>query len=73
MQSNFLPPEHGLSLVKSGTFAFHIEDTSAYRIIRDTYDEKLICDLSEVLMFPPQRMLGIVQKNSTFRELFTYG
>lgn len=73
VQSNFFPPEEGIRLVKGGTFAFHIEDTNAYKLIRDTFDEKLICDLSEVLMFPPQRMVGIVQKNSTFRELFTYG
>lgn len=73
LQSNFLPFELGMDLVESGTFAFHVEDSTAYKIAQETFDEKIICELSEVLMFPPQRMVGIVQKNSTFRELFTYG
>lgn len=75
MQSNYFQPEFGMELVKSGKFAFHVADSSAYKIIRETFDEKLICKLSEIEMFPPQqkRMLHIVQKNSTFRELFTYG
>lgn len=64
-----------MELVKMGKYAFHAEDSTAYKIIRDTFDEKLICKLSEIEMFPPQqqRMVQIVQKNSTFRELFTYG
>lgn len=62
-----------MELVKMGKYAFHAEDSTAYKIIRDTFDEKLICKLSEIEMFPPQRMVQIVQKNSTYRELFTYG
>jgi hypothetical protein len=73
MESNFFPADRGLDLVKSGSFAFFVEDSTAYKIIRDTFDEKVICELSEIEMFPPQRMVAIVQKNSTFRELFYYG
>lgn len=72
-QSNFFTPEHGMELVKSGSYAFHVEDSTAYEIIRRTFDEKIICKLIEIEMFPPQRMILPVQKNSTFRELFTYG
>lgn len=75
IQSNYFKPARGMELVKMGKYAFHAEDSTAYKIIRDTFDEKLICKLSEIEMFPPQqqRMVQIVQKNSTFRELFTYG
>lgn len=72
-QSNYFAAEHGMELVKSGVYAFHVEDSTAYKIIRETFDEKLICKLSEIEMFAPQRMVQILQKNSTFRELFTYG
>ena len=75
IQSNYFKPARGMELVRMGKYAYHAEDSTAYKIIRDTFDEKLICKLSEIEMFPPQqqRTVQIVQKNSTFRELFTYG
>lgn len=75
MQSNYYSPDHGIELVKAGKYAFHTEDSTAYKIKLETFDEKLICKLSEIEMFPSQqqRMVHVVQKNSTFRELFTYG
>jgi glutamate receptor, ionotropic, invertebrate len=52
-QSNYFPPDHGMELVRMGKYAFHAEDSTAYKIIHDTFDEKLICKLSEIEMFPP--------------------
>jgi hypothetical protein len=70
---HFLAPEHGMELVRTRAFAFHVEEATAYKIIRETFDEKLICKLSEIVVNKPHHMVGGLQKNSPFRELFTYG
>lgn len=63
----------GLAMVKKGGFAFHVDIATAYKIIRETFTEKEICELTEIQLFPPQRMVAIVQKRSPFRKLVTYG
>lgn len=64
-----------MALVKRGGYAFHITDVTAYKIIRDEFSEKEICELTEIEMFPhrEQNMVGVVQKNSPYRDVFTYG
>jgi len=73
IQSNFLDPQHGMDLVRSGTTAYFVEDSTAYKIAAETFDDKALCDLSEILMYPLQRTMHVVAKNSTMREVFTYG
>ncbi|KAG5677986.1 hypothetical protein PVAND_007698 [Polypedilum vanderplanki] len=69
----FYTPEYGMEMVRTKAFAFHIQEAAAYKIIRQTFDEKLICKLSEINTYRPQVLVGGLQKNSTFRELFAYG
>lgn len=54
-------------------FAFHVDVATAYKIIADTFTEKEICDLTEIQLFPPQKMVSIVQKGSPLRKVITYG
>lgn len=54
-------------------FAFHVDVATAYKIIVDTFTEKEICDLAEIQLFPPQKMVSIVQKGSPLRKVITYG
>ncbi|XP_063830540.1 ionotropic receptor 75a-like [Ostrinia nubilalis] len=72
-QYNFYSPEYGMSLVKQGGFAFHVDSVVAYRIMRKTFTEREICEAHEVLLYPPQKMGMVVRKASPYKEHFTYG
>ncbi|KAH8351562.1 hypothetical protein KR059_007714 [Drosophila kikkawai] len=54
-------------------FAFHVDVAAAYKIIAETFSEQDICDLTEVSMFPPQKTVCIMQKNSPMRKVISYG
>ena len=70
---NIFNPEYGMGLVKSGTYAFHATECTAYKIISKTFDERLICKLSEIEVYRPNQLVVNLQKNSTFRELTLMG
>ncbi|XP_048525036.1 uncharacterized protein LOC125505374 [Dendroctonus ponderosae] len=67
--SGFLKPEKGLAWVKKGQYAFHVELSTAYSIIKDQFDEKTICELKEIPMFPVKQMHANYQKLSPFKDL----
>ncbi|XP_041450571.1 uncharacterized protein LOC111074357 [Drosophila obscura] len=71
--SNWMDPETGLHRVKNERFAFHVDVAAAYKIIAETFSEQDICDLTEVSMFPPQKTVCIMQKNSPMRKVISYG
>ncbi|XP_061391593.1 uncharacterized protein LOC133327014, partial [Musca vetustissima] len=71
--SNWYEPEFGVAKIKKGHFAFHVDVATAYKIMADTFTEKEICDLTEIQLFPPQKMVSIVQKGSPLRKPITYG
>ncbi|XP_065360298.1 uncharacterized protein Ir64a [Calliphora vicina] len=71
--SNWYDPDFGVGKIKKGRFAFHVDVATAYKIIADTFSEKEICDLTEIQLFPPQKMVSIVQKGSPLRKVITYG
>ncbi|XP_033243627.1 uncharacterized protein LOC108165316 [Drosophila miranda] len=71
--SNWMDPETGLYRVKNERFAFHVDVAAAYKIIAETFSEQDICDLTEVSMFPPQKTVCIMQKNSPMRKVISYG
>ncbi|XP_055914710.1 uncharacterized protein LOC129947950 [Eupeodes corollae] len=71
--SNWHDPEYGVAKIKQGGYAFHVDVATAYKIISDTFTEKEICELSEIQLFPPQKMVNIVQKGSPLRKIITYG
>ncbi|XP_063918653.1 ionotropic receptor 75a-like [Zophobas morio] len=70
--SGFYKPEKGLQMVKEGGFAFHVETSTAYPIIEDTFTVQEICELEEVQMYRTQPMHTNLQKNSPFREMMNY-
>lgn len=72
-QFNFYAPARGMSLVKKGGFAFHVDSVVAYRIMRKTFTEREICEAHEVLLYPPQKMGMVIRKGSPYKEHFTYG
>lgn len=70
---SFLRAERGLSLVKRGGFAFHVDSATGYKILRKTFSEKEICELQEIELFPPQNMVAVLQQGSPYKELMAYG
>lgn len=70
--SGFYEPEDGLRLVKKGGFAFHVETSTAYPIIEETFTNEEICELQEVQMYRTQPMHTNLQKGSPFREMMNY-
>lgn len=45
-RSNFYKPAAGMKLVQDGSHAFHVEDSTGYKIIKDTFTEKQICEVT---------------------------
>ncbi|XP_065075518.1 uncharacterized protein Ir64a [Ochlerotatus camptorhynchus] len=74
-ESHFSNAADGLGLVKMGGNAFHVAISAGYKIIRETFSEREVCELAEIDMFPKssQWMVAIVQKNSPYRDVITYG
>lgn len=54
-------------------YAFHVDVATAYKIIRDTFSELEVCELTELQLFPPQHMVSMVQKGSPLRKMMAYG
>ncbi|KAH8289082.1 hypothetical protein KR044_000180, partial [Drosophila immigrans] len=71
--TNWMDPDTGLLRVKHERFAFHVDVAAAYKIIAETFNEREICDLTEVSMFAPQKTVCITQKNSPMRKVISYG
>ncbi|XP_023288798.1 glutamate receptor 1 [Orussus abietinus] len=65
--------EEGLQKVKKGGFAYHIDTSTAYKIIQDTFTDDEICDLQDVHLFSPRIAYLATAKNSPFKEILTYG
>ncbi|CAH2242305.1 jg25219 [Pararge aegeria aegeria] len=70
---NFFTPEQGMSLVKAGGFAFHVDSVTAYRIMKRTFSEREICDAHEIQLYPPQTMAAALTKHSPYREHVAVG
>lgn len=64
--------EEGMKMIKQGLFAFHVQDTMAYKVITDTFTEMEICDLTEINLIPQYKMVMIVRKVSPFRKILAY-
>ncbi|KAJ8717699.1 hypothetical protein PYW07_005629 [Mythimna separata] len=69
---NFFTPEEGIALVKKGGFAFHVETTYAFPLIKATFTEREICETNLVQMYPLQRMGVVVRQNSPYKEHIAY-
>ncbi|KAF9410458.1 hypothetical protein HW555_010460 [Spodoptera exigua] len=69
---NFFTPEEGIALVKKGGFAFHIDTTFAFPLIKATFTEREICETNLVQMYPLQRMGVVVRKHSPYKEHIAY-
>ncbi|XP_045477706.1 ionotropic receptor 75a-like isoform X2 [Harmonia axyridis] len=70
--TGFYEPSSGLSLVRGGGFAFHVETSTAYPIIQNTFSNQDICDLEEIQMYRTQPMHTNLPKHSPLKEMMNY-
>lgn len=70
---NFMTVDEGVKRVQKDFFAFHVELSSAYKMIGDIFQENEKCGLKEiefVSLVDPHMTLA---KNSEFKEIFRTG
>lgn len=72
-KGNLLDEETGVELVKSGKMAYHHDPQSLYGIIKATFSDQEICELTEIAYFSPFPECFAFQKGSPYRELFNIG
>ena len=70
---NFYNVEEGLRKLQFEAFAFHVDLDYVFQRIIDTFNEKDICDLTMIYLYPMQPMGNVFAKGSPFRQVLNYG
>lgn len=65
----YMNKTQGISLLRSGMFAFHIETSPGYQEIEDTFYENEKCGLVEIKFFSMGDLWTITQKQSPLKEI----
>lgn len=70
---NFYSVNEGLRKLQFEAFAFHVDLDYVFQRIIDTFNEKDICDLTMIYLYPQQPMGNVFPKKSPFRYVINYG
>lgn len=70
---NFYSVADGLRKLQFEPFAFHVDLDYVFQRIIDTFNEKDICDLTMINLYPLQPMGNVFPKASALRHIFNYG
>lgn len=70
---HFMNVSHGVSRLRQGLFAFHIEKGIGYKHIKDTFFENEKCGLVEIPFLRVVDPWYGVPKHSPFKEIFKVG
>lgn len=70
---NILTIEEGAERIKRGGFAFHTAIDRLYRLLNELLDERLFCELQEIMFSPPYLGGSILAKSSPWREHLNHG
>ena len=63
-----------MKLVQQGSFAYHVTPDDAYEYVNKFYDNRLICELTEVHLIRTNSILSLfVGKNSSLFEMLKVG
>ncbi|XP_052740370.1 ionotropic receptor 75a-like [Bicyclus anynana] len=62
----------GIELVRRGGYAYHAETNAANERISRTFDQRELCDLDSLLSFEHVPLYSCVQKNSPYKEFFSW-
>ncbi|XP_072938888.1 uncharacterized protein [Epargyreus clarus] len=66
----YLSVEDGVARLRTGLFAFQVEESSGYDIISKTFEEHEKCGLQQIPAFTLPTVAVPVRKHSGFRDLF---
>lgn len=67
---NFVSPADGIKLVKTGGYAYHTDESSAYNFIAEYFNQNEICDLNEIDFLLPAELALMLPKVSPYTKLF---
>ena len=67
----YYPRDVALIKMKKERFAYHTESLKIFPEIQDTFSEKDKCDLTEVLIFPPEKCYLAIPWGSPYKEAFS--
>lgn len=65
-----MEPTEAMSMVKKGDFAYHTHPEVGYFLVSRYYNNREICELTEVHLLRPTFVGFAVDINCTFTELF---
>lgn len=68
-----MPTDEGLKLVSHGSFAYHTVPEVAYPFVERYFNERKICELTEVHLARPIKLYFLAHKNSSFTEMLKFG
>ena len=68
-----MPPEQALPLVLRGGFAYHTLPEVAYPYVERFFNNRKICELTEVHLVRPVQLSFFVHLNSSFTEMMKVG
>ena len=71
--SAFMNKTQGISRVREGMFAFHIQTSPGYREIEATFFEKEKCGLVEIVYLGNSDPWCVIQKHSPYKEILKIG
>lgn len=63
----------GIERMREEFFAFHVECSSGYKVVSDTFQEHEKCGLMEIDVWRIIDPYSVVQKNSSFKEFVKLG
>ncbi|CAG9829190.1 unnamed protein product [Diabrotica balteata] len=70
---NFFTKEEGIARVQKEFFGFHIELSTGYKVIADTFNENEKCSLKEIEFIKLLEPWLSIKKNSAYKEVIKVG
>ncbi|XP_056633828.1 ionotropic receptor 75a-like [Diorhabda sublineata] len=70
---NFMTMQEGISRVQKGFFAFHVEVSSGYKMIGNTFQESEKCSLKEIVFINLIEPWVSIKKGSAYKEIIKVG
>ena len=72
-EEHFKEPEEGVDLMRKGGFAYHAHPDVVYPYISRLFDNRGICELTEVHLQKPVLSTFAIARNSSFTEIIKIG
>lgn len=67
---NYFDAKDGLKKIKEGDFGFNVDTSVAYKYLAENLNQREICELQEIWLFPISPVTCPLKKGSPFLEMF---